>query len=250
MLKISTISVLPDIFQCLNYGMSAIAQSRGVVMDHINISHHSTRPYGRVDDRPFGGGPGMVIQADILHNALAALRSTSPDIHVIIPDPKGKPFTQKDARRLSLSPHLVFICGRYEGLDQRFLDTTPHESFSVFDAISSGGEIPSALMIDAIIRELDNVLGNPQSLKEDSFQNNRLDHAHYTRPWDWQSITPPDILRSGHHKNVMRWRNQQSIGTTWLHRPDLIMGQKLKPEDIENMMIFLNQQEFSHERDS
>ena len=165
MLKISTISVFPGIFEALSYGMPSRAMALGVVMKHLNIADYSSRKDKRVDDRPFGGGPGMVIQADVLQRALASLATPIP--HVIIPDPKGPLFSQQDAKRLSLYPHLCFICGRYEGLDQRFLDAIPHERFSVCDAVASGGELPSALMIDAITREVDSVLGNHDSLEQE-----------------------------------------------------------------------------------
>lgn len=243
MKTISTISVFPDIFNCLNYGVTSRASQMDIHLNHINISTYSQREDKRIDDRPFGGQQGMVIKPNIIHDAISDHRSNYPHALLIVPDPKGKPFKQSDAKRLSLHQDIVFLCARYEGFDQRSLDQTPHESFSMGDFILSGGELAASMMIDAILREAPGILGNPNSLKHDSFQMPRLDHPHYTRPWDWKSSTPPAILRTGHHKNLDRWRNQQSLGITWLHRPELIIGQRLQTEDIEDLMVYLTQME-------
>lgn len=243
MKSISTISIFPSIFDCLNYGVTSRATSQGIQLEHINLANYSERTDHRCDDRPFGGEHGMVIKPNVIDAAISASLQPHPDAKIIVPDPKGKPFLQADAKRLSLHPHLVFLCARYEGLDERALQDRPHEKFSMGDVVLSGGELPAAMMIDAILREVHGILGNPQSLENDSFQRNRLDCPHYTRPWDWKSITPPDILRTGHHEKLKRWRNQQSLGVTWLYRPELMIGQRLSQDDIEDLMVYLTQLE-------
>ena len=242
MKTISTISLFPQLFDCLNYGVAARASAL-LKINHTNLADYSERSDRRCDDRPFGGEHGMVIKAAIVDAALTAVLTQHPQSLIIVPDPKGKPFLQSDAKRLSLQANLVFLCARYEGIDERALQGRTHEKFSIGDVVISGGELPAALMIDAIFREIHGVLGNPLSLENDSFQNGRLDYPHYTRPWDWKSTTPPGILRTGHHEKLKRWRNQQSLGTTWLHRPELIIGQRMSHDDIEDLMVYLTQLE-------
>lgn len=243
MKKISTISYFPSIFNCLEHGVSSRASSLGITIEHFNIATFSDRKDHRCDDRPFGGEHGMVIKATVIDKALESVLKNKPDALLIVPDPKGKPLLQADAKRLSLYDNLVFLCARYEGIDERALKNIQHEKISIGDVVLSGGELPCAMMIDAILRETNGILGNRESLENDSFQNNRLDYPHYTRPWDWKSMTPPAILRTGHHEKINRWRNQQSLGVTWLNRPELMIGQRLSQVDIEDLMVYLTQLE-------
>lgn len=240
---IFTISLFPEIFNCLNHGVLRRASSEGVALTHLQLSDYAVRKDRRVDDRPFGGSSGMLLQAPIIDAALSDLKSHYPQAQLIVADPTGRPFKQSDAARLSRTPELIFLCGRYEGIDARVWHKHPAEFYSIGDVVVTGGELPACLMIDAILRELDGILGNPESRRQDSFQSSRLDYAQYTRPWDWKSITPPDILRTGHHEKLRRWRHQQSLGITWLHRPDLLIGQTLSHEDIEDLMTYLNEWE-------
>lgn len=195
----------------------------------------------RVDDAPFGGGPGMVLKADVLHRALCALRSSAQTEqarpHVVYLTPQGKRFDQSDAKRLAGLAHLILVCGHYEGLDERFVATQIDEELSMGDFVLTGGEIPAMAVLDAVARLLPGVLGDPESFAGDSFYQGLLDYPHFTRPATWlpgdgsPPCAVPEVLLSGHHDKIQAWRRRQALLRTLLRRPDWLAQANLsKPE--------------------
>ncbi|MES1927889.1 tRNA (guanine-N(1)-)-methyltransferase [Salinisphaera dokdonensis CL-ES53] len=178
---------------------------------------------GRVDDRPYGGGPGMVMQAPPLEATLDRVRMARADsAPVIMPSPQGERFDQRWAERLADGPGFVLVCGRYEGIDQRFVDAHVDVELSMGDVVLSGGELPAMMIIDAVARLLSGVLGDSRSAQQDSFTDGLLDHPHYTRPPSLAGAAVPDVLLSGDHARIERWREKQALGVTWQRRPDLL----------------------------
>ena len=178
---------------------------------------------GRVDDRPYGGGPGMVMQAPPLTATLDRVRAARADsAPVIMPSPQGERFDQRWAERLADGPGFVLVCGRYEGIDQRFVDAHVDVELSMGDVVLSGGELPAMMIIDAVARLLAGVLGDSRSAQQDSFTDGLLDHPHYTRPPSLAGGAVPEVLLSGDHARIARWREKQALGVTWQRRPDLL----------------------------
>ena len=239
-MKITTISLFPEIFTCLDMGITGRAQAHKLVdLTHSQLRDYSTQADGRIDDKPYGGTGGMVMSPEPIYRALKDHVRAPTDL-VIHLSPCGQTFNQTIAKQLSTHSHLLFLCSRYEGIDQRL---TPHIdlTLSLGDFVISGGEIAAACMIDAVIREIPGALGNAQSLKEDSHQHGLLDYPHFTRPWQWHGQSPQDVLRSGNHSLIDDWKRQQSIGRTWLLRPDLLLKKNLSDIDIKDLTAFLKQ---------
>ena len=184
-----------------------------------DIRAHATSRYGSVDDTPAGGGPGMVMRADIMAAAIDAVeRSARP---LILMTPRGRPFSQARARELAAGPGAVFVCGRFEGVDQRVIDARHLEEISIGDYVLSGGELAAMIVIDAVVRLLPGVVGARESLGEESFEQGLLEYPHYTRPQVWEGREIPETLTSGHHRNIRDWRLAQSLELTKSRRPDL-----------------------------
>ena len=184
-----------------------------------DIRQHSNSRYGAVDDTPSGGGPGMVMRADILAAAIDAVERNGRPL--ILMSPRGRPFTQARARDLAAGSGAIFVCGRFEGIDQRVIDGRSLEEISIGDYILSGGELASMIVIDAVVRLLPGVLGASDSLSEESFEQGLLEYPHYTRPQLWEGREIPEILNSGHHRKIKDWRHAQSLELTKSRRPDL-----------------------------
>jgi tRNA (guanine37-N1)-methyltransferase len=188
-------------------------------LDSINMRDHAIDQHGTVDDSPFGGGAGMVIRPDVIEKSLAGIQQNDrPRIYL---SPRGRPFTQNDAKKLAKSSGCIILCGRYEGVDQRVIDHYAFEEVSIGDYILTGGELAAYVMLDAITRLLPGVVGKAASLEEESFENNLLEYPQYTRPQCWKDLKVPDILVSGHHKNIANWRQEQAEQITKARRPDL-----------------------------
>lgn len=240
-MKISTISLFPEIFKSLDYGVTGRALAANIVqLTHHQMRDASSRKDRRVDDTPYGGSCGMLLSVDVLERAIENAISKQPG-KIIQLCPTGEKFTQKQAAKLSLEPHIVFLCGRYEGMDKR-IESRIDCSYSVGDYVLSGGELAAACMIDSIIRLLPGSLGNELSAPQDSFQENLLDFPQYTRPWDWRRQTPPDVLKSGNHQDIKLWQEQQMLGNTLLQRPDMLLGQKLTQQQVAMLKAFLKQE--------
>ena len=182
----------------------------------------------RIDDRPYGGGPGMVMQGPPLAATLERIQAARANrVPVIMPSPQGQAFDQDEAQRLAEGEGFVLVCGRYEGIDQRFVDAYVDKELSVGDVVLSGGELPAMMIVDAVARLLSGVLGDSRSASEDSFVNGLLDHPHYTRPPRFADRDVPAVLLSGDHARIERWRAQQALGATWRRRPDLLARREL-----------------------
>lgn len=196
----------------------------------VNIRDFSKDKHKSVDDAPYGGGPGMVMTPQPLRDAI---KSIGKDSHVVFLSPKGQPLNQKKVVSLSKESNITLICGHYEGIDQRIIDTYVDEEISIGDYVLTGGELGAMVVVDAVTRLLPDVLGDEDSYKEDSHYNGLLDHPHYTRPQEFDGKKVPSVLLSGHHENIMQWRLDQSILTTYKKRPDLI-EKIMKSKNAEN----------------
>ena len=193
----------------------------------IDVRVHDLRDYTDdrhrvVDDVPFGGGPGMVLKAEPLYRAVQAARARwDGDGLVVITSPAGRRFDQAAARRMAAVGRVVWLCGRYEGIDERLGDAVGAEEWSIGDYVLSGGELPALVMLDAVARLVPGVVGDAQSVAEDSFSAGRLDYPHYTRPAVWRNVAVPEVLMSGHHGEIARWRREAAETRTRTRRPDL-----------------------------
>lgn len=241
MKKIWIITLFPNYFDSLiNFGItgSALRGERGSKLEikTVQLRNYTPKDYKGVDDSPYGGGAGMVMRADVLKEAL--LTGVVADggygddwkekLHVVFPGPRGKTwdnfYCKEFAGRFSKedSKDLVFICGRYEGIDERFLNLYVDEQISLGDFILTGGEIPTMAIIDSALRFFSGVLGNKESSMQESFQANMLEHPQYTKPKVFDGVSVPDVLVSGHHQNIEKYQKAESLRITSLHRPDLL----------------------------
>ena len=240
-MKVALLTLFPDLVrQTLTMGVVGRAVERGQLQLHcFNPRDYTTDNYRTVDDRPFGGGPGMVMLIEPLMRALGAARSVLPNARVVSMSPQGRRFDQALAIEFSTRAEIIFVCGRYEGIDQRFVDTQIDEEVSLGDFVTSGGELPALTMIDAATRLMPGVLHTEQSALEDSFMDGVLDCPHYTRPPQHPLGDVPPILLSGNHAEIAKWRRQQSLGATWLRRPDLLAKLTLNKRDQTLLDAFI-----------
>ena len=221
MFEVKIFTLYPDLYPGpLNTGIYKKAQESKIWnLKVINIRDYATDKHGSVDDTPFGGGNGMLLRADVVASALDAnLKSNETIIYL---SPKGKKFDQKSAKEFGKQKKLNLLCGHFEGIDQRLLETRNIQEYSIGDFILSGGETASFVLIDSIVRLLPGVLGNDYSAKEESFENNLLEYPQYTKPQNWEGKSPPDVLLSGDHAKIKDWRLSQSEAITRRQRPDL-----------------------------
>lgn len=198
----------------------------------INIRDYSTDRHHTVDDRPYGGGSGMVMKPEPLHDAVTDARRNCPDARVILMSPQGKRFDQKKAIELAEKKEdLILVCGRYEGIDERIFTTLVDEELSMGDYVLTGGELAAMTVIDAVSRLIPGVLGCSQSPQSDSFIDDRLEHAQYTRPERFRDIDVPEVLLSGNHEKIRKWRTRSALQRTFLKRPDLFYKTGLSREE-------------------
>jgi tRNA (guanine37-N1)-methyltransferase len=240
-MRIDVLTLFPDfIRQCTRVGVVGRAFERGLLsVEAWNPRDYATDNYRRVDDRPFGGGPGMVMLPEPLTACLNAARAAvEAPAKVIYLSPQGPALTQKKARELAASDRIILICGRYEGLDERFIEREVDEELSIGDYVLSGGELAAAVVIDAIGRLQEGALNDAESANQDSFEDGLLDCPHYTRSDSMGTEGVPAVLLSGDHAAIRRWRRQQSLGRTWLRRPDLLERLTLSPEDQKLLAAF------------
>ena len=245
-MRIDVISLFPDfIAQCAAFGVVGRAQERGLLeLQGWNPRDYASGNYRRVDDRPFGGGPGMVMLIEPLRACLAAAREAVPtEAPVIYLSPQGRPLTQARARELAALPRLILLCGRYEGVDERFLAHEVDEEISIGDYVLSGGELGAAVLVDVVTRLQEGALGDAESAAQDSFEGPQglLDCPHYSHPSSHEWGDVPEVLRSGNHAAIARWRRQQSLGRTWLRRPDLLDEAALDKADRALLEAFRQQ---------
>ena len=221
MLEVKIFTLYPELFPGpLNIGIYKKAKDNKIWdLKVINIRDYSKDKHSTVDDTPFGGGSGMLLRPDVVASALD--ENIKKGEKIIYLSPKGKQFDQKKARTLSKLNKVNILCGHFEGIDQRLLETRNIEEYSLGDFILSGGETASFVFIDALIRLLPGVLGNKDSIKEESFENDLLEHPQYTKPKEWEGKSPPEVLFSGDHAKIKGWRLSQSEAITRRQRPDL-----------------------------
>ena len=233
-LRVDIVSLFPEfVAQCAGFGVVGRAQERGLLALHgWNPRDYATGNYRRVDDRPFGGGPGMVMLIDPLRECLRAARLASPErARVVYLSPQGQRLTQAKVRELAAHPRLVLLCGRYEGVDERLLEAEVDEELSIGDYVLSGGELAAAVLVDAMARLQEGALNDAESAVQDSFEDGLLDCPQYTRPVEHELGVVPEVLMSGNHAAIARWRRMESLGRTWLRRPDLLDEARLPPAD-------------------
>ena len=239
-MKFAVISVMPAMFEAMKYGVTGRAITNKLVdLTVINPRDFATNSHKQVDDRPYGGGPGMVMMAQPLVTAINQAKKQLGEAKVIYLSPQGKTVKQPDLCDVAKQQKpLVFIAGRYEGIDERIIDTACDEEWSVGDVVLSGGELAAMMVIDGITRLIPGVLGHHASAASDSFMNGLLDCPHYTRPEDFNGQKVPQVLLQGDHKAIERWRLKQALGNTWLKRPDLILQRQLTELEQELLSEF------------
>ncbi|HTT02214.1 MAG TPA: tRNA (guanosine(37)-N1)-methyltransferase TrmD [Steroidobacteraceae bacterium] len=241
-MQIEVVTLFPEMLRAaLRYGVVGRALERGLVaFGTEDVRCHATDPHRTVDDRPYGGGPGMVLKPEPLLAAIRAaharLPAGSPRIYL---SAQGERFDQSRARALAALPGVLLIAARYEGVDERVVTLGVDHELSIGDYVLSGGELPALVVVDALVRLLPGVLGDERSSIEESFAEGLLDWPHYTRPEVFEGLEVPAVLRSGNHAEVQRWRYRQSVARTWLRRPDLIVAHGLPPEASRMLNEFL-----------
>ena len=233
-MRIDIVTIFPAMVRAsLQEGILGRAVGNGLIDLQVHdLRDFTTDRHKVVDDTPFGGGPGMVLKAEPLFRAVEHLRETrgTPDT-VLLPSPQGRRFTQAVAEDYSRREHLVLLCGRYEGVDERVSAALVTEEVSIGDFVLSGGELPALVIVDAVARLVPGVVGDAESVVRDSFTRGLLDHPHYTRPASLRGLDVPAVLLSGHHGEIERWRRQQALRRTYERRPDLLVDEALTDEE-------------------
>jgi len=245
-MRIDVVTLFPELIEAVvRFGVTGRALQRGLwSMKCWNPRDFATDNHRSIDDRPFGGGPGMVMMAEPLEQSIASAKAAGGvNAKVIYLSPQGAPLDHDRVVHLAAEPALILLAGRYEGVDERLLQTTVDLELSVGDFVVSGGELPALLLMDAVIRQLPEVLNDEQSKEQDSFVAGLLDCPHYTRPVVYRGMAVPPVLLSGHHADIARWRRKASLGRTWLRRPDLMAGRLLSNEDQKLLEEFKLEQQ-------
>jgi tRNA (guanine37-N1)-methyltransferase len=233
-MRIDIVSLFPEfVDQCAAFGVVGRARERGLLSLHgWNPRDHADGNYRKVDDRTFGGGPGMVMLVEPLRRCLATMRQADPvRPHLVYLSPQGRRLDQARVRELAALPRLALLCGRYEGVDERLVQAEVDEELSIGDYVVSGGELAAAVVVDAVARLQDGALNDAGSAEQDSFEDGLLDCPHYSHPVEHAYGTVPEVLRSGNHAAIARWRRQQALARTWQRRPDLLEGRDLSKAD-------------------
>ena len=232
-MRIDILTLFPNMFSSpLRESILGRAVEKGLLqIQTINIRDFTLDKHQVVDDAPYGGGQGMVMKVEPIARAIESVKAQNPSVRTIYLTPQGKPFDQDLARRLSTQPHLILLCGRYEGVDERVRDLFIDEEISIGDYVLTGGELPAMVLVDAVSRLIPGVLGSDRSAEEDSFFNSLLEYPQYTRPVDFRGSRVPEVLLSGNHSAISLWRRREAIRRTSLRRPDLLAEANLTDED-------------------
>ena len=219
-MKFDVLTLFPEMFEIMKQSIFGKAIEKGIItLQTVNIRDFSKNKHKKVDDTPYGGGAGMVMMPDVVYDAYQSV--ASKDAKVIYMSPQGKTLNQKKVEELAKQKHLIILCGHYEGIDQRVLDKIVDEEISIGDYVLTGGEIPAMVLMDSVSRYIEGVL-KQDSVKEESFSNGLLEYPQYTRPEIFQGEKVPEILLTGHHRNIEKWRQEQAIKITKQKRPDLL----------------------------
>lgn len=241
-MQIRVVTLFPEMVATgVGYGICGRALSRGLAkVDVVNPRDFARDAHRTVDDRPYGGGPGMVLRYEPVRDAVRAARSGLPDgARTVFLGPQGRRFDQATARQMTAWPGMVLVAGRYEGFDERLIEADADDEVSLGDFVLSGGEVAALAVIDAVVRLLPGALGDEASAEEESFTGHLLDCPHYTRPESIDGLTVPAVLLQGDHAAIRRWRLQQSVGRTFLRRPELLEGRELSAEERDLLREFL-----------
>jgi tRNA (guanine37-N1)-methyltransferase len=245
-MQMQVVTLFPELVNAVaEYGVVGRAVERGIVsLDYQDPRDYTADVHRTVDDRPYGGGPGMVMKFEPAAAALRAARAQMPEgSPVVCLSPQGSVFDQATAKRFSDLPGLIFLAGRYEGIDERLIDAEVDEELSLGDFVLSGGEIAAMAVIDAVVRLLPGVLGDETSAEQDSFTDGLLDHPHYTRPEQIEGRCVPEVLLSGDHARIAKWRYQQALGRSYQRRPDLVAKLELNAGQQKLLDDFLRENE-------
>jgi len=241
-MRFDVVTLFPDmVTAAASYGVTGKAIERGIVSLSVwNPRDYTHDRHKTVDDRPYGGGPGMVMKYQPLHDAVtAAKQAVFGNTKVVYLSPQGKPITQALLAEACDASQLILVAGRYEGIDERFVDLVCDEEWSIGDYVISGGELAALIVIDAVTRLLPGVLGDEQSAQQDSHSDGLLDCPHFTRPEQLEGHSVPDVLLSGNHADIQRWRMKQALGRTWQRRPDLLKNKNLTAEQERLLQEFI-----------
>lgn len=243
-MRFDVVTLFPEmVWAAARYGVTGNAIERGLVrLVSWNPRDYALDKYRTVDDRPYGGGPGMVMKVQPLRDAIRAAQTDSEELaKTIYLTPQGQKLTQQAVREFAGLSRMILVAGRYEGVDERVIESEIDEEWSLGDYVLSGGELAALVVIDAVTRLLPGVLGDANSAQEDSYMNGLLDYPHYTRPERIDGREVPAVLQSGHHADIKRWRLKQSLGRTWLRRPDLLANSDLTEEQRKLLDEFKNE---------
>jgi len=247
-MHIAVVTLFPEMFSAVSeHGVTGRAVQQGLLgFSQCNPRDYTEDRHRTVDDRPFGGGPGMVMKIAPLEQAIAAAREQAGTrSRVIYLTPQGQRFDHRKAVSLAQESSLVLVAGRYEGVDERLIESEVDEELSIGDYVLSGGELAAMVVIDAVSRQLPGVLGHELSAQEDSFAGGLLDCPHYTRPEEYRGRTVPEVLLSGDHEKIRRWRLKQALGRTLERRPDLLQGRALTPEEQELLALYRQERDLA-----
>jgi tRNA (guanine37-N1)-methyltransferase len=245
-MKISIVTLFPEMIESASsFGVCGRAVRRGLVdLTTVDPRDFADDPHRTVDDRPYGGGPGMVLKVEPLGTAIRSARASLPSgSPVIFLTPQGRRFDQELARELADLPGMILVAGRYEGFDERLIASEADDEISLGDFVMSGGEIAAIAIADAVIRLQPNVLGDEASAREDSFTDDLLDFPQFTRPESVDGMDIPPVLKEGNHEEIRRWRLKQSLGRTYLRRPELFRNRELTQEELRLLQEFLTENE-------
>jgi tRNA (guanine37-N1)-methyltransferase len=233
MLRIEIFSLFPGIFEpALRESILGRAITRGLLSVTLhNIRDHAADKHQVTDDTPYGGGGGMVMKPEPLFAAVESALGSPPALPVILLTPQGRPLTQEKAWSLAEGPGFALLCGRYEGVDERVREHLATEELSIGDYVLSGGELPALVVVETVARLLPGALGDEEGARDDSHANGLLEYPHYTRPPEFRGWSVPDVLLSGNHAEVRRWRREQALRRTWLRRPDLLARAELSDDE-------------------
>ena len=247
-MHVGIVSLFPQMFAAITeYGVTGRAVSRGkLAIDYWNPRDFTHDKHKTVDDRPYGGGPGMVMKVEPLQQAIqAAKQQLGQQTKVAYLSPQGRKLDQQGLQELATREAMIFVAGRYEGVDERLIEQEIDEEWSIGDYVLSGGELAAMVMIDGVARLLPGVLGDEESAQQDSFMAGLLDHPHYTRPERLSDQDVPEVLLGGNHEAIRKWRLKQSLGRTWLRRPDMLVMESLTNEQKALLEQFIA--EYRHE---
>ena len=253
MIRFDVVTLFPEMFRAVaESGITSRALERGLwKLRAWNPRDFTTDNYRTVDDRPYGGGPGMVMLAEPIEAALSAVKTDGGSARVIYLSPQGRKLDHRRVMELAKEPAVTLLCGRYEGVDERLLERRVVEELSIGDFVLSGGEVAAMALIDAVVRQLPGALGDETSAAEESFADGLLECPQYTRPELWPAdgsgASVPAVLMSGHHENIRRWRLKQALGRTWLRRPELVEARRLKDEERRLLDEFRREQQNANE---